>query len=228
MGRRGREPGGMLPSHLTGDRIMPRLSAHVFAAAAVLTCSVASAQSITVNFTRVSNNGNTNVASQLRMVVSSLAGGTQTQFRFTNTAVVASSIDKIVWAFGLVPYTAGAITDSGSSVNFAVSGNTNLPSAPSGFTDSYAIRRDGGAAKGVNAANEFVNIVFTANYNDIVAGLANGNVRVGLHVISIGAQAGSDTYVNVRVVPLPAAAWAGLGTMAGIAGVAALRRRTRA
>jgi hypothetical protein len=61
------------------------------------------------------------------------------------------------------------------------------------------------------------NLKDNKTYGDVLASLSSGDLRIGLHVISIGSNEQSDSFVNDGVVPLPGAVL--LGSMGlGVAG----------
>jgi hypothetical protein len=53
---------------------------------------------------------------------------------------------------------------------------------------------------GVNASTESVTIIFNllpgVSFDDTVAALGTGDLRIGLHVQAIGEPGGSDSYIN--------------------------------
>jgi hypothetical protein len=90
--------------------------------------------------------------------------------------------------------------------------------------DSQTMGFDWYAAFADGAAPGFPNVTFsgTANDNDIdVLAMGRYDVEVEIHELGTG-NVIVATAMNVMVVPLPPAAWAGL---AGLAGAAVLRRR---
>ncbi|MHC4810829.1 MAG: hypothetical protein ACYTEV_10755 [Planctomycetota bacterium] len=95
---------------------------------------------------------------------------------------------------------------------------------PSQGGDSQTMGFDWYAAFSDGAAPGFPNVTFsgTANYSDIdVLALGRYDVEVEIYELGTG-NVVVATAMNVMVVPLPPAAWAGL---AGLAGAAVLRRR---
>lgn len=79
---------------------------------------------------------------------------------------------------------------------------------------------------GVNAG-ETLTIRFelypTPTIDDTLAALANGELRIGIHVQALPQGGASASFVN-SVVPVPAAAWIGMGLF-GLIGAAKLRQR---
>ena len=199
----------------------------------VLMTSQASA--VTVGFTKITNNGNTNVASQLSVDVTAGASGT-VNFKFFNNVNVgtASSITDIYFDDGTLLAIA-SITDSGGGVAFAAPASPgNLPggnNASPAFVTTAGFSADSDApvsANGVNAATEWVKINFTLQggqtFADTIAALTNGNLRIGLHVQAIGATNGSDSFVN-KPVPEPTTLLLSAIGLAGVVGYTLRRQR---
>jgi len=101
--------------------------------------------------------------------------------------------------------------------------NAQLPQGGNSFTTDYAFFSDNGAgnAYGVQAG-EKLGLAFAASYNNVVAGLTDGTLKVGLHVQALPNGA-SDSYIssnsgNTQNTPEPltmlaAGAAVGFGTM---------------
>jgi hypothetical protein len=192
----------------------------------------------TYSFYNITNNGNADLSGQLQMTVSSVANPQQTLFRFTNLIGIPSSICDVYFDDGAL---LGIASVSGSpGVSFSVGASPgNLPggnsisppfetSAPNEW---FATDSDSPVfANGVNSASEYLDILFNLQtgmtYANVVSSLADGSLRVGLHMQAIGATGGSDSYVNGGgdgVVPAPAAVSLGLIGL----GLVHLVRRTR-
>ncbi len=168
------------------------------------------AHAVSYSFFNITNNGNTDVSSQLSVDVT--ANGSNVDFKFTNAVGVASSIADIYFDDGTLLAIA-TITDSGAGVAFtdpATPGNLpggNNASPPFVTTADFSADSDAPVAtNGVNAASEWVTITFSLQggqtFADTLAALADGSLRIGLHVQAIGTTGGSDSYVNA--VPEPA------------------------
>ena len=113
-------------------------------------------------FTRITNNADANVASQLLVVVTD-AGGGYVDFKFTNNVGIGSSITDIYFDDGSL-LGISSIYDSGGGVSFAGPASpSNLPggSAINFHTSAGAFSADSDTpieANGVNAAGEWVSI----------------------------------------------------------------------
>ena len=215
-----------------------------FCSTCLLVASAATAQTYTFQAITATNAVNTAAGeAQLRMTVSAV-GTTQVNFRFFWEGTTAMSITQIYFddenggpgvlgtiasltGFGGVDYSAGFgplgpdDLPSGENVDFEASlrAAANAPVSPSGINRAYP--------------DEYLDIVInlfgTNTLTDVITALNQGFVgpdnhglRVGMHVQAIGAG-GSESFVN-NIVPLPPAAWAGLATLGGIAGLRSLRR----
>ena len=98
--------------------------------------------------------------------------------------------------------------------------NDQLPQGGNDFTTDYAFSRNpgGGNVGGVPGAESFP-VSFRGNYNNIIAALSSGALRVGLHVQGLP-NGQSDTFIssNTQDTPEPltmlaAGAAVGFGTM---------------
>ena len=100
--------------------------------------------------------------------------------------------------------------------------NDQLPQGGNGFTTDYAFSRNpgGGNAGGIQGAESFP-VSFRGNYNNIIAALNSGDLRVGLHVQGLP-NGQSDSFISSsdssQDVPEPltmlaAGAAVGFGTM---------------
>jgi hypothetical protein len=113
-------------------------------------------------------------------------------------------------SFGQIDFTGGASNDQ-------------LPQGGNSFTTDYAFSRTPGIGNqyGIQAG-EKLQVVFTGNYNNVIAALASGELKIGLHVQALPNGA-SDSYIssnggNTENTPEPltmlaAGAAVGFGTM---------------
>jgi len=182
------------------------------------------------SFTKITNNGNPDVGSQLQVEVIDagvVAGISKVTFKFTNSAVIASSITDLYWDDGtLLGIT--TVTDSGAGVAFdAPATPGDLPGGNAvNFNTTVGFSADSAppvSQNGVDSSSEWVAVTFNLingkTYADTLAALAlslqtgnvgqdvTGGLRIGLHVQAIGPNSGSDSYVNgpqVNPVPAPA------------------------
>jgi hypothetical protein len=187
-------------------------------------------------FTKLTNNGNVDVASQLLVEVIDGMDGTVT-FKFTNDVGIASSITDVYFDDGTL--LAIAQITSSSGVDFtspATPGNlsgANLASPPFVTTQNFSADSTPPASQnGVDDDDEWLKIKFTLQdaspgvpqtYADTIAALNSGALRIGLHVQAIGTTGGSDSYVNA--VPDGGATIALLGMALTGMGVFARRKK---
>ena len=185
--------------------------------AAVLMLSVSAYAQATYNFVNITNNSATNAStgeSQLFVDVTDI-GSNQVQFTFRNTGLAASSITDVYFDDG---HLLGISTVSNSSgvqfSKFASPGN--LPGANNitpAFNTTAGFSADSDPPvqpNGVNP-NESLGIQFNlkngATYDTVISDLANGSLRIGIHVQGF-ANGGSEAFVNNGnncVIPAPGA-----------------------
>ena len=162
----------------------------------------------------------------------------QVLFKFTNTGPNASFISDIYFdndngtGVGTTLLSIAGLQNSmGVDFDFPINGNGDLPGGNTvGFntTGSGAMaleaQNEPGAANGINNNGEMLGILFNLvmgkGFSDVVSELANGDLRVGIHVQGFGGG-GSESFVNAPV-PVPAAVWM-LG--AGLIGLIGFGRR---
>lgn len=210
----------------------------VFVVAGMAT-TTAAADTTEISFFNITNNGNTDLSSQLRCFVSSVAGNDhQADFTFRNLVGVQSSVKEVYFDDGTL--LAGHILiQQGTNFTWGGASPGDLPGGDSinpkfDVTQGFlADAGNGGPNTGINQFTDFLTVRFDLKDNQTYADVINallkdpnleGSLRLGLHVISIGSTGGSDSYVST-MVPLPPAAYAGIGTLSLLAGARYIRRR---
>jgi len=172
-------------------------------------------------------------------------------FTFTNdvSSGYSSNIAEIYFDDGTIFSQVSILNDLGGTTNY--SGGMKPKDLPGGgngngknidtsnvdpvFDATAGFGADtGNESDGINASNDILGIVIKLQadlgFNHLQVALANGELRLGLHVISID-NGLSDSFVNnpfalasaVNPVPLPAAAW-----LFGPALLVAARKRRKA
>lgn len=207
---------------------------------------------VDIGFQRITNNNTENVANQLSAQLLDQASAfsdfginlasDEVLFTFKNSAVIASNIAEIYFDDGVIFSQTGLYNSLGGYTSF--SGGTptpaNLPSGNSinpGFVATASFGADvdpGNPGKGINAGNDILGIKIKLlaglHSSQVVAALSDGDLRLGLHVRSIGNAGGSDSFVNTPVspaatpVPLPAAAWLFGGALVTLLGTPRRRK----
>jgi hypothetical protein len=190
----------------------------------------ARADSITLEFQRVSNNASENVADQFSVVISDHGDGS-VLFVVSNDGPVASSITDVYWGpkTSLLTLLDSTVTiDASTTTSGVLFANGARPAnAPGGSwiagasADSEKPTSPNGI--GIGEAGGFLIARLTGvSWADIKTGAMDGDLRMALKVASIGANGNSDTFESVVPVPEPTT----LGLLGlGLATIAARRRR---
>ena len=196
-----------------------------------LLLSVPANAQVTYSFDNITNNSAVDAAigkSQLFADVSD-AGGSQVLFTFQNTGPEASSItdvyfdDGTLLSLATISNSSGVHFSPGASPSNLPSGNSITPS----FVATAGLSADADAPAQPNGVNpgESLGITFNlqsgSTFNDVLSGLNDGSLRVGIHAQGF-ADGGSESFVNNGVVPAPGAVL--LASM-GIVCVGWLRKR---
>ena len=182
---------------------------------------VSVAQAETLSFENITNNSSIQLSSQLFVDISAQRNefGSGVAFTFYNNVGIDSSITDVYFDIGSNAglFSSLFIAEQSSGVSFDLTPHPeNLPSGETiGFYSDFGGDSTGAvAANGVNAIGEYVTFLAILgsgfSYDDALAEILNGSVRLGMHVQAIaGAGANdSDSYAtNVSTVPVPAAAW---------------------
>lgn len=163
---------------------------------------------------------------QLQMDVED-AGGGNIAFTFTNVGSGPSSITDIYWDDDELFASILSITNTPGLVEFSQGANPgNLPSSNSvspKFQTTKGLLVDSDAPvqpRGVNPGETLVvtlSLISGKSFADVLADLADGDLRVGLHVQGMGKDTcGSESFVNdPTVIPEPGTAGlVGLGLLA--------------
>jgi hypothetical protein len=203
--------------------------------------AVVNASPVELSFFRITNNTVANPEGQLKALVSSVNGST-VSIKFTNNVGIQSSVseiyfdDRYAFPFASIEPT---LFQNGTAFTGGGANPSNLPGAGNVMptfqaTTIFSADAVGNPSNGISAASDWLDMHFTLvggkSFQDVIDALNTGNLRIGLHVSSIGPTENSDSFVNNPpvVIPLPPAAWAGISCMLGLATVRTIRRRKMA
>jgi len=192
----------------------------------------------TLSFTEMVADGGPDLSGQLSATVSQITSGAE--FKFYNNVGFNSSITGVFFDIGNTDI-AGilfSLDNSSSGVDFKPKKNPTLPEGntlTTEFDADYGETKSGPNANGVDQGGEYASFLVSfgteLDFDGLVSAITSGVFRVGLHVTSIAlepnrlggeADDGSDAYINVSTVPVPAAAWL-FGS--ALLGLIATRRR---
>lgn len=170
----------------------------------------------TFSFARISSNSAQDISGQLSVELWDLENG-QVRFDFLNDVGIASSVSEIYFEKGSL-HSIDSIINDPSFTNFT-SGSAAPPSLPGGasltppFAGISAFSADtapGPPGNGLNHTDEVFQMIFNLESgqtaNDILNEMTSGDLRIGLHVRSIGADEESDSFVtggSPHVIPEP-------------------------
>lgn len=183
---------------------------------------VTSASAEVFTFLRVTNNNIEDLSSQLSVNVTD-AGSGQVSFQFLNNVGIASSVTQIYFDNGAGAYLTALALGTQTGVDFSIGGAP--PDLPGGnavsFSANYRATADAPVSpNGINSATDSLQLLGSGLFANVIAGLTSGDLRIGLHIQSIGQRDGSDSYVTggtPSAVPVPMSAWlfaSGLGFFA--------------
>lgn len=164
---------------------------------ATLQCSAAS-----FGFEQITSNGTENPESQLSVDVSDSSG--RVLFKFFNNNIsgtFASRISEVYWddsdnLLSNGPDIDALNTSSGVDLSDSPASPANLPSGVTvNFNSLFSAGRQMAASNGVDPG-EFAGFLFDGDANTVISAIHSGSLRMGLHVISIGAGGNSEAFVN--------------------------------
>ncbi len=137
-------------------------------------------------------------------------GANQYLIAFNNNVGTASNVHEIYVDDHLLNPKMGYVSIFNSlsgSTSYTVNGPNgptalnpdNLPGAPAGFTATKALSADiGNTSNGLNTSADVVGIIYSfgGSLSDLRTAFSLGNLKIGMHVGSIGTSGQSDGFVN--------------------------------
>jgi hypothetical protein len=177
----------------------------------------ASAAMITYDFYKLTNNNAEDLSGQLSITLwdateansqfSTSLAASELLFTVQNAVGIASNIAEVYFDDGLLGPSV-ALNSLGGYTNFSGGGATppNLPGGagavpPFNATSLFSADvNPGPPSNGVNTSADILGIKLGAgslvDFDGVAAAVVAGTLRFGLHIRSIGALGGSDSYIN--------------------------------
>lgn len=212
----------------------PDFKKYVLPALALLAAVVVTPiQAVTLSFDCITGNvaGDCAIGEAQLSVDVTDAGSGQALFTFYNSGANPSSIADVYFDDGTLLGIA-SIDNSDPGVDFALlAAPGNLPGANNAsppFVTTTGFSADSNPPVQQNGVNpgESLGITFNlqsgGSFADVLTELANGDLRIGIHVQGY-ATGGSESFVN-NPVPVPAAVWLFGSGLLGLVGVARRKR----
>jgi hypothetical protein len=219
-------PGTAVPRHCRYEQVMKKL----FIIAGVIGL-FATANAATFGFSRITSNSSDDVAGQLWVDVTD-PGANQVMFTLRNEGPIASVIANIYWDDASPGNLGGFVSFSPSAgVSFREGGNpSDLPSGNAvGFVATARDRARSPAPINGIGPDESLGVLFSllngVTFEGLLDDMNQGQLRVGLHVISIGLGGQSDSYVNDGPPRVPDASLTAMLLGMAMLGLEGLRRR---
>jgi len=207
--------------------------------ALVVLAGTANADSVSLSFYNITNNGNSDLSGQLEVIVSDVASEPElVDFTFKNHVGIYSSISEVYFDDGNPAgslFDAWLFSQTGASFVYGSASPGDLPggntlSDPFEVSAGFLADAQGNPVNGIDAeSDELVirgELINGMNFGDVMERLENGLLRIGMHIRSIDPQGGSDAYVNGDRPPPPMVPLPGTAAMGAVGlGVVASRRR---
>jgi len=210
---------------------MKKISILLIFLGAVFLCTSNAAFADLFGFDNISNNSGIagTLADQLFVDVTD-AGSGQVQFKFSNdglvvTTPIPSVIAQIYWedTNDLLsnPSIVGSPTTS-AGVAFTIKVPGTFPEGNTiGFTEDFEVAADNPAPHNGVDVEEMLGVRFSGDFDKVIAALVFGDMRIGMHLISIGEEDDppSDSFVNnPNPIPEPATVLLISSGLIGLAG----------